>query len=277
MVRAFQLLIVLATLALHSPLAWSSNNALSPPASVKTESCFLLSELGVGEIRRKPVEACRTRISPASTFKIPHALAALDSGVISGIDEKLAYDGTGSLPESWRHDHTLGSAMRHSVVWYFQRIAQRLGANRESEYLHRLSYGNMDSGSGLTTFWLGQSLQITPDEQQTFLINLYQNNLPIKKSAIEAVKTILIQPRGVVMKASGEHPFDAPWPADTAVSAKTGSATDTVGRSVRWLVGHVQRGNRAFVFVSCVIGGPGIAANSAIDLAARSLHEEHVL
>jgi len=277
MVHAYQFSIILAALALQSPLAWSRDVASSASAPVKTEACFLLAELGVGEIRRKPVEACRTRISPASTFKIPHALAALDSCVISGIDEQLVYDGAGSLPESWRHDHTLGSAMRHSVVWYFQRIAKRLGASRENEYLHRLSYGNMDSSSGLTTFWLGQSLQITPEEQQTFLINLYQNNLPIKKSALEAVKKILIQPRDVVTNASGEHPFAAPWPADAVVSAKTGSASDTAGRSVRWLVGHVQRGNRAFIFVSCVIGGPEIAANYAIDLAARSLHEEHVL
>jgi hypothetical protein len=50
----------------------------SPAGTI--ESCFLLFELGVGEIRRRPSEACRTRLTPASTFKVPHALAALDAG-----------------------------------------------------------------------------------------------------------------------------------------------------------------------------------------------------
>jgi beta-lactamase class D len=275
--RTDRLATILLTMMLASPFAWSGYNVPPLATPVKTQSCFLLFELGVGEIRRKPVEACTTRISPASTFKIPHALTALDAGVISNVDEMLAFDGTKDLPESWRRDHTLASAMRYSVVWYFQRIAERLGPVREREYLNRFSYGNMDSSSRLTTFWLGESLQITPLEQQTFLIDLYQGNLPIKKSAIEAVIAILVQPRGVVVNAAGEHPFDAPWPADAIVSAKTGSATDASGRSVRWLVGHVQRGERAFVFVSCVIGGSDIGANPAIDLAARALWEEKVL
>ncbi len=246
-------------------------------AAAKTESCFLLWELGVGQVRRNPADACRTRVSPASTFKIAHALAALDSGVISSIDEKLLYDGKAQPFESWRRDHTLRSAMRYSVVWFFQRIAERLGPGREKEYLNRFSYGNQDSTGGLTTFWLGQSLRITPEEQQTFLLNLYQDKLPVKKSAIDAVKTILIQPRDVVMNASGEHVFDAPWPADAIVSAKTGSATDTSGRVIRWIVGNIQRSNRAFLFVSCVIGGRDLNSNSAIDLAARSLREARAL
>ncbi|MGH8470134.1 MAG: hypothetical protein ACREVY_14500 [Gammaproteobacteria bacterium] len=79
----------------------------------------------------------------------------------------------------------------------------------------------------MTTFWLDQSLQITPEEQQAFLLKLYQNNLPIAKSAIDAVKEILVQPRGVVINAAGEHQFNAPWPADAVVSAKTGSANET--------------------------------------------------
>jgi Penicillin binding protein transpeptidase domain len=77
----------------------------SPPASSSIESCFLLFGLGVGEVRRGPADACRTRITPASTFKVPHALAALDTGVISGPDDKLPYDGSGQWPESAARPH----------------------------------------------------------------------------------------------------------------------------------------------------------------------------
>jgi beta-lactamase class D len=69
---------------------------------------------------------------------------------------------------------------------------------------------------------------------------------------------------------------NAPWPNDLVLSAKTGSTNDASGRGVRWLVGHIQRGNRAFLFVSCVVGASDVAANAAIDLAAASLRAEGV-
>jgi len=249
----------------------------SQPVSSSIESCFLLFELGVGEVRRGPSDACRTRTTPASTFKVPHALAALDTGVISGPDDKLAYEGSGQWPESARRDHTLASAMQNSVVWYFQRIAQRLGPDREQAYLKRLTYGNMDSSSGLTTFWIGGSLEITPEEQQSFWVKLFEDRLPVTPSAAKTVREMLVEPPGVVVNAAGQHPFNAPWPAGTVVSAKTGSATDSSGRAVRWLIGHIHKGSRSYVFVSCVIGPQGLEANAAIDLAARLLRDARVL
>jgi beta-lactamase class D len=249
----------------------------APPTSAATSSCFLLTELGKGEIRREPSTACRTRITPASTFKVPHALAALDAGVITGPDEKMAYDSTEDWPETSRRDHTLATAIRYSVVWYFQRIAQRLGPEREAEYLHKLSFGNMDSSSGLTTFWIGGSLQVTPEEEQAFWIRLYENRLPIGPRAVEQVKQMLVEPEGTVVDARGEQPFDRPWPTDAIVSAKPGSATDRSGRAARWLVGHIRRGQHAYIFVSCVIGESTLDRNAAIDLAARALREERVL
>ena len=247
------------------------------PSPASSESCFLLFELGVGEVRRGPVEACRTRITPASTFKIPHALAALDAGVISGPDDRLAYDGTGQWPESARRDHTLASAIQNSVVWYFQRIAERLGPDRELSYLTKLAYGNMDSSSGLTTFWIGGSLLITAEEQQSFLVKLYEDRLPFAPAAMKQVREMLIEPAGVVVNAAGRQPFNAPWPAGTVVSGKTGSATDASGRGARWLIGHIRKESRSYVFVSCVIGPRQLEPNAAIDLAARSLRAAQVL
>jgi beta-lactamase class D len=163
------------------------------------------------------------------------------------------------------------------VVWYFQHVAEKLGMAREREYLKRFDYGNQDPSSGLTTFWLGQSLKISPDEQLHFLKRLYADDLPVSKAAMATVKQILIQPRDVVINATGEHPFDAPWPEDAVVSAKTGAGTDRAGRSVRWLVGHVRRGSRAWLFVSATTGGEELPAMSAVDLAASGLREHGVL
>ncbi len=266
------------TLACSHPQASPAATPPGPPAEALRVSCFLLHELGVGEVRRSPADGCSSRLSPDSTFKIPHALAALDSGVLAGPDVRFAYDpsfatswDSPDVPESWKRDHTLATAMRSSVVWYFQRVATMLGPDRERAYLAKLDYGNRDSASGLTTFWLDGSLRISPDEQERFLVRLYEDALPVSEAAMKAVREILIQPPGVVVNAVGEHPFDAPWPEGAVVSAKTG-----MGDEVAWLVGHVHRGGRAWVFVSCVAGSGGYAL-AAIDLAARSLREAHVL
>jgi beta-lactamase class D len=239
-------------------------------------ACFLLHEIGVGEILRAPADACRTRVAPASTFKVPHALAALDAGVIDGPDAHIAYDGRELSVPSWRRDHTLRTAMRDSVVWYFQALAERLGEAREREYLQKFNYGNKDSSSGLTTFWLGGSLLISPEEQVRFLQDLYAGALPVEKRQVDTVRAILVQPRGQVTNASGAHPFGE-WAPDTIVSAKTGSATDRSGIEVRWLVGHVARGRRAWIFASLVTGAPGVPPLAAVDQAATALTRARVL
>ena len=167
--------------------------------------------------------------------------------------------------------------MRYSVLWFFQRVAQRLGMDREEFYLRRLRYGNADPSSGLTTFWLGGSLVISPEEQVTFLRRLYYNELPVSERAMRTVREILVQPAGVIVNARGEHPFAAPWPTGTVLSAKTGSTSYGQGRAVRWMVGHVKRADRSWIFVSCVDGGGDLDADAAIDLAARSLRAKSVL
>jgi beta-lactamase class D len=226
--------------------------------------------MGAGEIRRSPSEGCADRVTPASTFKIPHALAALDAGVLESSESVLSYDRSEQPFDAWKKDHTLASAMHYSVVWYFQRIAEMLGPEREADYLRRFEYGNEDASSGLTTFWLGGSLLVSPEEQVRFLVRLYRDELPTSAVAMEAVRRMLVQPRGVVRNALGDHPFGTSRPADCVLSAKTGSASPAGARSVRWLVGHVKCSDRSWVFVSSVTGEE-LPATAAMDLAERSL------
>jgi beta-lactamase class D len=232
--------------------------------------------MGRGELRRDPSSLCRTRLSPLSTFKIPHALAALDAGVLSGPDQVLRYDGTPLAFPSWQRDHTLASAIRYSVVWYFQRVADGLGPARERAYLVKLGYGNMDPTGKPRQFWIEDSLEISPEEQLGFLVRLYRDDLPLSRASMQTVRQLLVQPRGVVVSAKGEQPFARPWPADAVVSAKTGAGSYDDGFQVRWLVGHVQRGERAWVFVSAQAGKASTQPD-AISLAARALREEGVL
>ena len=93
---------------------------------------------------------------------------------------------------------------------------------------------------------------------------------------MDVVRSILIQPEGKVTNAAGEHAFAAPWPAGTRLSAKTGSGTAN-GQAVRWIVGHVARDSRSWLFVSCVTGGTDLPALAAVDQAASALQEARVL
>lgn len=185
--RSFGVLAALIVVCLGA-----TDREAAPSASAQgTMSCFLLWESRAGEVRRAPSDACQERVTPASTFAVPHALAALDAGVVSGPGELLPRDWRAAGPESARRSHTLGSALRHSVTWYFQRLAERLGEEREVEYLRRFDYGNMDATSGLTTFWIGGSLAVTPEEQLRFWVRLYEGTLAVDPRAAAIVRVLI--------------------------------------------------------------------------------------
>src|SRR5262245_19777510 len=97
-------LILFALIAAPAAVAGRRSDKPAPP-----KECFILYEIGVGQVRRNPSTICGERLTPASTFKIPHALAALDSGVLTGPDHVFKWDGQPRSFEAWRRDHTLAS------------------------------------------------------------------------------------------------------------------------------------------------------------------------
>jgi hypothetical protein len=149
--------------------ATRTSGEASPPLASR-ETCFILREVGGPRQIRKGDAACARRLPPASTFKIPHALIALETGARSGPDDLEQWDGTDRGLAVWNRDQTLGSAIQHSVVWYFQRTATRVGRDQMTKYLARIHYGNAIVGADITRFWLDGSLQITADEQADFMV-----------------------------------------------------------------------------------------------------------
>jgi beta-lactamase class D len=57
----------------------------------------------------------------------PHALVALETGVVSDARARVKWDGTKRAFQVWDQDHSLDSAMKNSVVWFFQRTAAAIG------------------------------------------------------------------------------------------------------------------------------------------------------
>ena len=195
---------------------------------------------------------CATRLSPASTYKIPHALIGLETGVITTSTVEK-WDGVKHPQQpKWNLDHTVLSAMKPSVLWFFQRMAPRIGAARAHEWLRKFSYGNTDSSGDITLYWVNGTLRISPDEQLSFLQKFYAGTLPVPKTYSEQLQGAMQQAPGTIENARGVAKLDAHWRDGIALNSKTGATTIESGQSVSWLVGQLTVDQRKIVFASAV-------------------------
>jgi beta-lactamase class D OXA-2 len=133
---------------------------------------------------------------PASTFKIPHALFALDAGIIRDEFQIFQWDRIQRGYAAWNQDQDLRSSMRNSVVWVYQLIAKDIGESRARDYLSKTSYGNADPSGGVDGYWLDGNLKISAYEQISFLRRLYRNELPFRVEHQRLVKDIMIVEAG---------------------------------------------------------------------------------
>lgn len=171
---------------------------------------------------------------PASTFKVPNSLIALETGVVADPDKDvLKWDGVTRSFEAWNHDHTLRSAIAASVVPVYQDIARRVGPERMQRYLELFEYGNHNIGGGIDQFWLTGDLRIDPMQQIDFIDRLRRRVLPISKRSQDLVADIL-----PVTKVG-----------DATIRAKTGLLGAERGvPSLGWLVGWAEKGDKQTVF-----------------------------
>ncbi len=131
-------------------------------------------------------------LSPASTFKIPNTLIALDEGV-TNMDEVFIWDGTIHGFELHNKDHTLQSAFRNSCVWVYQELAQRIRAETYLKHFEKIKYGNEKLGPNVSSFWLDGDLRISPVQQVEFLKRIFNNELPYDAQSILKLKEIMLE------------------------------------------------------------------------------------
>ncbi|MFZ3191653.1 MAG: class D beta-lactamase [Moraxellaceae bacterium] len=168
-----------------------------------------------------------TRYSPASTFKIPHTLFALDAGVVLDAEQVFKWDGVPRSFAGHNQDQTLQTAMRNSTVWVYEGLAKQIGTAREQHYLHRIRYGNQNASGAVDQFWLNGTLKISAQEQLLFLQQLHREQLPFSVAHQRLVKQL-------IRVDSGQ---------DWSLHAKTGWSG-----SLGWWVGWVQQPTGAVFF-----------------------------
>lgn len=249
--------------------------ALGQPSSVR--SCVVISASGASQRWAGSVADCATRLSPASTFKIPHALVGLETGVITETTVEKWNGRRYADQRKWNQDHTVLSAMRPSVLWFFQAMAPRIGAARAHEWLQRFQYGNADTSGEMTQYWVNGTLRISPDEQLAFLRKFYEGTLPVTTTHADRLKGALEQAPGTVENARGVHTLAAEWRPGITLNTKTGASTIASGESVSWLVGQLTVDRRRLVFASAVWKDGGVDTLDATRLAIKTFVDRQIL
>ena len=172
----------------------------------------------------------QVQFSPASTFKIPNTLIALDAGVAKSKETPYEWDGKDKGRSAWNQDQTLETAFRISCVWCYQEIARAVGSDRYINYLAGLDYGNQNIGKKVDMFWLNGDLKISAEEQINFLSALVNYAVPYQRQHVDLVKDIML------VDKTDNYSL-------RAKSGWTGSRLHT-----GWFVGYVEKGDDVWLF-----------------------------
>ena len=251
----------------------------SVPGGQTDSSCVVIYDVQAGTFWRSDLKACGVRLSPASTFKIPHALIALETGVITP-DTVQKWDRTKHPNRpAWEASHALDSAIKNSVLWFFQRTAVRIGSDRMREFLERFRYGNMDTSGPPDQYWINGTLRISADEQVAFLQHFYGRDLGIKPEHYETVFRALVEPPGGVQNATGIHTLSTKWKRGDTLSGKTGAGMALADPELRvsWLVGRLQAGGKDYIFASNIVRRGTLDPVDASRLAFKTFRERQLI
>jgi beta-lactamase class D len=203
-----------------------------------TRGTIALFDTNDGVLSCSDVERCQQGFPPASTFKIPNSMIALETDVVEGPDSVMKWDGQQYPVAAWNEDLKFRDAFRVSCVPCYQAVARKVGEPVEHEWVEKLDYGNHDTSGGVDKFWLVGGLRITPLQQIDFLRRFDGNKLPISERTADIVRDIMT--------------IDV---TETYVlRAKTGAVPLPKGdHDLGWFVGWLEMGERRVFFATLIL------------------------
>lgn len=211
--------------------------------SAQVDGCFSLLDNSSGSITVYNMKLDTQRFLPASTFKIVNSLIGLQTGKIT--DEKMIikWDSVVRSNPDWNKDLSMEEAFKVSAVPYYQEIARRIGRDTMQFWIDSLKYGNMNISGPIDSFWLNNTLKISPDEELGLVNDLYFDKLPFNKRAQQIVRDVMLRENNTLYK----------W------SYKTGWGSDEQKNSIGWMVGWIEENRHVYFFVTFVKSkDPGI-------------------
>ena len=196
------------------------------------EGSFALLNNQSGNITVYNMTLDTTRVSPGTSFNLVNTLIGIETGVIMDDKMIIKWDGVERPDSSWNRDLDLKQAFKVSSTPYFREIAKLIGKDTMQTWLDTLQYGNTKMGVSVDSFWLDNSLKITPDEQLGLMFQLYFDKLPFSKYAQSMVKGLMLQ------EENNEYRY----------SLATGKGVDENGQSIGWAVGFIEENRHVFLF-----------------------------
>ena len=201
--------------------------------------CFALLDNGTNEFKIYNLPRFRdSSYLPASTFKIVNSLIGLQTGIIVNDSMVIKWDSIDRGRKECNKDMTMYEAFRLSCPPWYMELARRIGKDTMQLWLDSLSYGKQDNAAfkiqqNLDTFWLDNSLQITPDEQLGLVKKLYFNQLPFHRVNQDMVKSAML------------------WEDNSnyRLSYKTGWGKMKNGHQLGWCIGWIEENNHPYFFV----------------------------
>ncbi|HEX2393919.1 MAG TPA: penicillin-binding transpeptidase domain-containing protein [Bacteroidales bacterium] len=201
-------------------------------AKYGVEGCFVLFNQADNEFVRYNTILCNYGYIPASTFKIPNSLIALEEGIIRDTNQIIKWDGHEWPNSTWNQNQTLRTAMKYSCVWVFVGFAEQIGIDKYYEYVKSFDYGNKDLTGPPSRFWLAGLFRISANQQIDFLRKFYNYELPVTRESIDIVKNIIVLEQTDTYKLSG----------------KTGGGMLNETDYIMWLVGYIEKDNKPYFY-----------------------------
>lgn len=187
---------------------------------------------------------------PASTYKIPNSLIALETGVMANDSVLIKWDGKKKYLKVWEQDMIFRQAFHLSCVPCYQAIARKVGVNRMRALIDQLKFGQMvfDSTS-IDQFWLRGKSRVTPFEQIDFLTRFYVSKLPVSSRTEKIMKRMMIRKQT----------------KDYILRGKTGLSNEG-GKYNGWFVGYVEAKQNVYFFATNLKPKPGLSPKEFIPL-----------
>jgi beta-lactamase class D len=196
------------------------------------EGCFVLFNEAENEFIRYNQAVCDSGYIPASTFKIPHSVIALEEEIIQDTCQVIPWNGRQWPNKFWNQDQTLKTAIRYSCVWVYVSFAEQIGIDKYYRYVDAFNYGNKNLTGSPTRFWLAGQFRISANQQIDFLRKFFHYNLPVSHRSIDLVKGSIVLEQTSSYKLSG----------------KTGGGMLSDTEYIMWLVGYVEKDNQPYFY-----------------------------
>ncbi len=169
---------------------------------------------------------------PASTFKIPNSIIALETAVVSNESTMFPWNGEPTDYKIWEQDLTFENAFHYSCVPCYQNVARKIGVKRMSSYLQKLEYTDMKfDSSTIDIFWLEGESKINQFEQIHFLKRFYQSQLKISDRTERILRKMMVMEQTENFKLSGK----------TGLSVRSGKQNG-------WFVGFMEAKEHTYIF-----------------------------